>query len=135
MEKDNKNTEQNNPSTNQFGSGSAKEKQREYNENLENQSDTQLNDSASRTNTQPADPSSKDVATDNGYKQSEAEEMSGEVTRKSREENLEKGQDEGGAKDSHGVTINEAEHFDDENTITENTKERATLSLTGRSVV
>jgi hypothetical protein len=104
------------------------EKQREYNDSLENQSDTQLNDSASRI-------PSKDVETDTGYKQKETEEMGGEVERKKREENLEKGRDEGGAKDSHGMSVNEAENFGDENTITENTKERATLDYTGRSVI
>ncbi|MBS1494626.1 MAG: hypothetical protein JST55_14020 [Bacteroidetes bacterium] len=121
--------ETNNHNSNQPGSDSAKEKQREYNDSLENQSDTAINDSASRL------PSSKDVNTDNGYKQKETEEMGGEVDRKKREENLEKGRDEGGAKDSHGVSINEAENFGDENTITENTKERATLDHTSRSVI
>ncbi|MBN8568801.1 MAG: hypothetical protein J0M18_04145 [Ignavibacteria bacterium] len=130
MENDNKDN------TNQFyGDDYAKQKQKEYNDTLENRSDTQLNDSAARTNSDEADPSSKDVATDNGYKQNEAEEMSGEVTRKNHEEELEKGADEGGAKDSHGVSVNEAENFGEENEITENTKERATIDHTSRSVI
>lgn len=122
-----------------YGDDYAKQKQKEYNDALENQSDTQLNDSAARTDSSLADPSSKDVATDNGYKQNETEEMSGEVTRKDREERLEKGADEGGAKDSHGVSqgvsINEAENISEENDITENTKERATIDFTNRSVI
>lgn len=113
------------PGTNQFGSDSAKEKQKEYNDNLENQSDTQINDSASRL------PSSKDVGSDTGYKQNEAAEMSGEVTRKSREEDMEKG----GEKGDKDVSINESGNIQDENTIVENTKERATLDHTTRSVV
>lgn len=130
METENQNRNQNtNSDTNQFGSDSAKEKQKEFNENLTenltNQSDTQLNDSASRL------PSSKDVASDTGYKQNEAEEMSGEVTRKHREEDMEKGGDKG----DKDVSINESGNIQDENTIVENTKERATLEHTTRSVV
>lgn len=122
METENQNK---NSGTNQFGSDSAKEKQKEYNDNLENQSDTQINDSASRL------PSSKDVGSDTGYKQNEAAEMSGEVTRKSREEDMEKG----GEKGDKDVSINESGNKQDENTIVENTKERAMLDHTTRSVV
>lgn len=126
METENQNR---NPGTNQFGSGSAKEKQKEFNENLTenftNQSDTQLNDSASRL------PSSKDVGSDTGYKQNETEEMSGEVVRKKREEDME----QGGEQSDKDVSINESGNIQDENNITENTKERATLDHTSRSVV
>ncbi len=128
MENDNKDTQ----NTNQFhGDDYAKQKQKEYNDSLENRSDTQLNDSAARTNSDEADPSSKDVATDNGYKQSEAEEMSGEVTRKNHEEDLDKGVENVDKE----VSVNEAENFGAENEITENTKERATLDHTSRSVI
>jgi len=140
MENDNEKKNKDTTNTNKFyGDDYAKQKQKEYNDSLENKSDTQLNDSAARTNSSEADPSSKDVATDNGYKQSEAEEMSGEVTRKNREEKLDKGAAEGpeygGAKDSHGVSVNEAENFGEENEIVENTKERATIDFTNRSVI
>jgi hypothetical protein len=111
------------------------EMQRQYNEALENQGDTELTDPAGRT-TSKTDPSSKDVATDTGYKQNESGEMSGEVTRKRREENLDRGgEEEGGAKDSHGATANEFGNISDEHDITENTKERASIDLTGRSVI
>lgn len=122
METENQNK---NPGTNQFGSDSAKEKQKEFNDNLENQSDTQINDSASRL------PSSKDVGSDTGYKQNEAAEMSGEVTRKQREEDME----QGGERGDKDVSINESGNIQDDNTIVENTKERATLDHTTRSVV
>jgi hypothetical protein len=132
MENDNEKNNKDTRDTNQFyGDDYAKQKQKEYNDTLENRSDTQLNDSAARTNSDEADPSSKDVATDNGYKQNEAEEMSGEVTRKHREEKLEKGV-ENVDKD---VSANEAENFGEENEITENTKERATIDHTSRSVI
>ena len=54
-----------------------------------------------------------------------------EVTRKHSEEELEKGVENVDKE----VSVNEAENFGAENEITENTKERATLDHTSRSVI
>ncbi len=100
-------------------------KQDEYNRKLEDKTPNSPVDTASRTG------SEKDIATDTGYKQKDAEEMQGEVTRKHREENLE----HGGEEAPDDVAINEGRDISDKNTIAENTKERATIDLTGRSVI
>lgn len=141
MENENKNTK---PYDHEEGL----RKQREYNHEHGTESDAEANEQ-SYAKEQPEQNStendflggisntsdeSKNV-NDEGYKQTEDEEMNGERIRKHEEENLEKGIDESGAKDSHGVSINESGNITEKNDITENTKERATIDLTGRSVI
>jgi hypothetical protein len=104
---------------------SGQAKQDEYNRKLEDKTPNSPVDTASRTGAE------KDIATDTGYKQKDAEEMQGEVTRKHREENLE----HGGEEAPDDVAINEGRDISDKNTILENTKERATIDLSGRSVI